>query len=273
MTKCIDWRFRPPIGEYWNSMFYASVREKLDITPEMVYDVMDDAGIEIGVCPFRKGMDNSRAEEMQDISNGRLKAFIHIDPWEMDQGLKDIDDYVVNGTVAGVCCEPGQIFIKKQVHIDDEMMFPLYEKCEKEGILLSMTFGGMLNRDPEYYMPHYMAHVCDMFPKLKIVAAHGGWPWVTGICHVAYNHEFLFISPDAYLTKQHPGYQDYATAANHYLKQKMIFGTAYAWSIDPKPFIQDYTDLLDPDVAPLVLYHNAAGLLGLEEIPKYYNLG
>lgn len=270
MKGAIDWRFRPPFGSYLGGPLYPN---GCTASMEDVMHVMDDANVAIGVCPFRKGMDNADCVTLAEKYPDRFRSLIHIDPWDGAEGLKDIDKYVVNGPAAGVIVEPGQVHIRKPMPADDKMMYPIYEKCEKENILLTVTFGGMMNRDPGLYMPSYIAHVCDDFPSLKIVISHGGWPWTAAICHVAYNHEFLYISPDAYLNRIQPGHMDYVAAASGWLQDKIIFGSAYAYGANLKAGVQEYIDLLPESVIEKVLYYNAAGLLGLEPMKKFYPIG
>lgn len=271
--KIIDWRFRPPFGSYLGGPLYPNGS---DITPEQVLNLMDKAGVEIAVCPFRAGMDNADSELLYQINPDRFKCLIHIDPWDGRSALADIDKYVTNGHAIGVIIEPGQIHIRKPMHVNNPMLYPLYEKCEQENILLTITYGGMMNRNPELYMPHYLAQVCDDFPKLKIVVSHGGWPWVAGICHVAYNHEFLYISPDAYLSRIQPGYQGYISAATGWLQDKILFGSAFAYYGNGEALqanISEYLELLPESVLDKVLYHNAAGLLGIEPLTKFNPIG
>ena len=267
----IDWRIRPPFGSYIGSPLYPN---GCKATVEDVIAFMDEANIKIGVCPFRKGMDNADCIKLQEQYPDRFRSLIHIDPWDGAPGLADIDKYVVNGPAAGVIIEPGQAFIRKPMAADDKMLYPIYEKCEKENVLLTITYGGMANYDPGLYMPSFMAHVCNDFPKLKIVLSHGGWPWTAGICHVAYNHEFLYISPDAYMKKIQPGHMDYVYAASGWLKDKILFGSAYAYGgASLKSTVQEYIDLLPEDVVEKVLYKTAAGLLGMEPLAKFRVIG
>jgi len=272
--KVIDWRFRPPFESYLGGPMYPN---GCDASMDDVIKSMDEANIMLGICPFRKGMDNADCLKIDAQYPDRFKTLIHIDPWDGAEGLKDIDKYVVNGPAAGVIVEPSQKHIRQPMTADDKMMYPIYEKCEKENILLTITFGGMMTRDPGFYMPSYIAHVCDDFPKLKIVASHGGFPWAAGICHVAYNHEFLYLAPGVYMSKNQPCLNDYIAAASGWLQDKFIFQSAYSYGSklagDLKSRVQEYMSFLPEEVAEKVLYRNAAGLLGIEPLTKFNPIG
>ena len=272
MKGAIDWRFRPPFGSYLGGAMYPNGSDR---TMDDAIQLIDKANVSIGICPFRKGMDNADCIALAEAYPDRFRSLIHVDPWDGPKGLEEIDRYVLNGPAIGVIAEPGQIFIRQPMPADDKMMYPIYEKCEKENVLLTLTYGGMACRDPELYNPSYIAHVCDDFPKLKIVISHGGWPWTAGICHVAYNHEFLYISPDVYLSRTQPGHMDYVAAASGWLSDKIIFGSAFSFGglIDLKDTVQNCIDLMPESVIEKVLYYNAAGLLGLEPFKKYNPIG
>lgn len=278
MKKVIDWRFRPPFRSYLDGPLYKGYEHG---NMSDTIKAMDTAGIAIGVAPFRAGMDNEDCEKLFKEYPDRFKCLIHIDPWEIqNNALMDIDKYVVHGHAAGVIIEPGQIHIRQTIRVDDKILYPLYEKCQEKNILLTITYGGMMNIDPGLYMPQYIAHVCNDFPKLKIVVSHGGWPWPLAMFHVAYNHEFLYISPDAYARPKHAGYRNYIEAGNGILQDKIIFGSAWGFrgSLDDattmlKSAVKDYEDNFSENVIDKILYHNAAGLLGLEPLTKYHCIG
>ena len=76
-----------------------------------------------------------------------------------------------------------------------------------------------------YADPAYVDDVATEFPKLTIICAHGGYPYVREVCCVAYRHANVFVSPD--LTMLMPGAEDYATAANGFMQDQFIFGSGY----------------------------------------------
>ena len=112
-------------------------------------------------------------------------------------------------------------------------------------------------------MPNIIDQVASDFPQLKIVIGHGGWPWVAGICCVACNHLNVYISPDLYGINS-PGYQDYITAANFRLQDKIIFGSAYP-CVPLKDAVEFYSNCgIKKSVLPKIMYYNAATLLEIE---------
>jgi hypothetical protein len=85
--------------------------------------------------------------------------------------------------------------------------------------------GGNAGPDLTFSHPVQVDRLADRHPKLQIIAAHGSWPWVTEILGVAFRRTNVWVSPDMYLFL--PGGQMYVEAANGYLQDRFLFGTAY----------------------------------------------
>lgn len=270
MLKAIDWRLRPPFKSFKNSYLYTdnmkptAPKAALEFDMKKMLDEMEEANIAVGVVPMRLGNDNNDIAELKKLYPGRFAGLAHIDPWDGTKALDDIDKYVGEGKADGIIIEPGQFFLRSSMPADDKMLWPIYEKCEAEHILVSLTFGGLFCDKLENYNPTYIDRVAKMFPNLTLVLSHGGWPYVTEICHVAYQRENVYLDIDYYGFTTNPGYQDYVIAANNVLQDKIIFGSCYP-AFGLKQAMDEYSkNGIKEEILPKVLYHNAARLLGLE---------
>ncbi len=272
MLQAIDWRLRPPFKSFEKNYLYSVEIKGKDNAPEAakafdmdkMIEEMDAAGIAVGVVPMRFGMDNGDIADLKKQYPGRFCGLAHIDPWDGAKALDDIDKYVGEGKADGIIMEPGQFFIRESMPADDKMLWPIYEKCEAENILVSLTFGGLYCDKLENYNPIYIDRVAKMFPNLKLVLSHGGWPYVTEICHVAYQRENVYLDIDYYGFTTNPGYQDYVIAANNVLQDKILFGSCYPGFSLQQAMDEFQKNGIKEEVLPKVLYHNAAKLLGLE---------
>ncbi|AGA69290.1 putative TIM-barrel fold metal-dependent hydrolase [Desulfitobacterium dichloroeliminans LMG P-21439] len=270
--KIIDWRLRPPFGSFLkNKIFNDPNFSAAPTYPEsarqfsmdLLINEMNECGVEIGMVPFRKGQDQGDIGNLLDAYSERFQCMAHIDPYA-ENPIKDIDDLIVEGRAKCAIIEPGQYFIKKPVPANDKILYPIYEKCQAENIVLTITFGGLYCEELELYNPIFIDKVAKDFPHLKMVLTHGGWPYTTEICHVAYQRANVYLSPDCYFTALHPGYQSYVTAANNVLQDKFIFGSVYpGYSL--AVCIDNFVNIgVKPEILPKIFYHNAAKLLGLE---------
>ena len=190
-----------------------------------------------------------------------LTGVAGIDPSDKSQAIDEIDRFVVNGPLRGVGMEPGLLPVP--MYPNDRRIYPIYEKCEAEGIPLLLMAGGGNGPDASYSHPMVIDQIAADFPNLTIINTHGGYPWVTEILFVAYRRPNLYICPDMYLFNQ-PGWQDYVTAANFALQDRFLFGTAYPF-IPLEAGVEHFKKLpFKPEVLPKVLYQNAVRALKLD---------
>ena len=105
--------------------------------------------------------------------------------------------------------------------------------------------------------------MCTDFPTLKVVAVHGGWPWVSEIIHVAWRRPNLYLSPDVYLCGQ-TGMDEYVRAANGTLSDRFLFATTYplAGFAQYRKFIDALP--LDASAKERFFYQNAEEVLGIK---------
>lgn len=259
MIKAIDWRFRPPFGSFIGGAVWP---EDTTVTMQDCLREMDETGIAVGVVPFRKGMDNEDIGRLVQAYPGRFEVLCHIDPWDGPKALEDIERYVVRGPACGIILEPGQIHIQKPMKADDRLLYPIYEKCQRERILVTITFGGMMCAGLEYYAPENLDRVARDFPEMKLVVSHGGWPHALELVHIAWAHPNVYISPDCYLIEDVPGSEIYVKAANSpRIQQQILFGSVYPAPL--KLAYDSYVRQLNPQAQRRVFYENAARLLGL----------
>ena len=127
-----------------------------------------------------------------------------------------------------------------------------------------ISAGGTIGPDYSYTDPVHVHRVAKDFPKLKIVLAHAGWPYVMQAIAVAYDCENVCLSPDMYLNiPDMPGVHEYVRAANVFMPDRLIFGTAYPAA----PFeesVECFNRLpFEDGIKEKVLYHNAARVFGI----------
>ena len=110
---------------------------------------------------------------------------------------------------------------------NDKLYFPLYVKC----IDLDIPFctqvghtGPLMPSETGRPIP-YLDEVALVFPELKIVAGHIGYPWTDEMIGLAWKHENVYIDTSAYLPRHYP------PQLIHYLKtygqDKVLFGTNF----------------------------------------------
>ncbi len=280
--RAIDLRLRPPFGSFLNAGIFfknlagaeAGMRKRnLKQVPEslkqasmeLLIQEMDEAGITYGAVPMR-ATDHGNNDDLFELDRlypNRFLGLPQIDPLDSKKAIEDIEKYVVQGPCRGIYIEHASIFNKEHWYVNDERAYPVYEKCQELEIPILFTYGGQLVKSFKYYDPVYIEDLAEIFPKLNMILGHGGWPYVTEVCHVATQHKNVYIEPDLYMMDFSSGCHDYVIEANHRLQDQFIFGTAYQ-GIAFSEAVEKFQAVIREDVLDKFMYTNAARLFHLE---------
>ncbi len=274
----IDFRVRVPLPSYRGAEFFTNfsdveqraARFGARISPWArtfsVADViveMDACGVSQAVVPMRKGCGGNNDELVTLLAQypDRFIGMAGIAPLAgMEEAFSELDKYVISGHCAGVTLEPA--FDPIPWHVDDERVFPLYEKLQENNVPVAFTYGGIFTPALEYYNPHAMDRVARLFPRLKIALCHGGWPHVTDFCEIAFNRGNVWLAPDMYMINA-PGTPDYVLAANGILYDRMLLASA-APIISIADAVRNCRHCgIREDRLPFIMEKNAHEFLGL----------
>ncbi len=276
--KIIDFRLRPPFSKFLDGWLYdtdflkdlsrrfnstvpnAAVLKSVDAC----VDEMKGAGISYGVIPGRKsfGMDNADLQQIIQKYPDKFIGLAGLDPLaNREETKKEIMTHVVEGACLGVALEPG--YCPEPLPVDDGRLFHIYEICQELKVPLLLSHGGLNYPSLRYFKPETVDNIAEVFPDLKIILAHGGFPFVQEVCWIAYHRPNVYLSPDLYAMCG-PGANDYIAAANSILYDKIIFGSAY-----PVATLQDSVNAylnagIKESNLEYVMYKNAANVLNIE---------
>ncbi len=186
-----------------------------------------------------------------------------MDPSDGPEAMEELERYVVGEGLRGIVMEPG--LTKTPMFVEDERIFPLYERCQALGVPVMLMVGSNCGPDIEYSKPEHAERVAKAFPKLNIILSHGGWPWVTEAIHVAYRYKNVYLLPDLYQFNG-PGSGEYLAAANYILRDQMLFGSAYPY-VSLREAVDYFLEgRLRPEAQPAFLAGNARRILELERV-------
>ncbi len=275
----IDFRIRPPYKDFLDTVMYAGAARRDGITRaiglepsaaaqersvELLLAEMDAAGIDIGVVVGRNSgrlgsVPNAVVREFCDLHPGRFAAVASIDPTDRKTAADEIRAAIAAGFRA-VSIEPGGA--TAPMHTDDRRLYPIYADCEDLKVPIILMTGGNAGPDLSYTAPDRLDRVLGDFPTLRIVSAHGNWPWVHQILHVAFRRPNLYLSPD-YLMANMPGMDDYVRAADTWLADRFLYASAFPFA-PVKGYLDWFRTLpIRTESMERILSHNAAELLGL----------
>ena len=239
---------------------------------EIFLQEMEESGITKALVPVRRVNstykntkefgDNEDVLELLKEYPGRFVAVAGVKSNGDAETLAEVDKYVAKDKCAGIIIEPGMG--EQPIEADDEAIFPLYEKCEKEQIPVLITFSGFAFPKLDSANPSHIDHIAEIFPKLKIAVVHGAWPWVVPMCSVAFNRKEVYISPDTYVPTS-AGADDYVKAANYMLRKRIVYGSSYP-IVKMQDAVNGWLNCgFKDDVLPDIMYHNAMNYFGLEK--------
>lgn len=244
----VDMRFRPPFKGFLNLHVWkdwpftgtagASGASGAEAPPslqqksmDLMWREMDEAGITIGgligrrAVPPYENVPNEDILELARLYPDRLVPIPCIEPSDRGRALEELEFLLGLPEVKAIHLEPGWAGHPRRA--DDPNLYPIYERLEQAGMPLWISYGGWIGPDFDWVSPIHIQHVAWDFPKLRIGVGHGGWPWIQQALAVAYACPNVYLAPDMYLNMPMPGVLDYVTAANFYLADRLIFGTAY----------------------------------------------
>lgn len=275
----IDFRVRPPLGGFLQTLMYAAGERRDGFTRTVGFEPspaaqqqsmdlmmreMDAAGVHKGVVVGRLAgvLGSVPNADVQGIVANHPERFIgaaSIDPSSRVEACKTIDAAIAAGFKL-VNIEPGSYPVP--MYADDRRLYPIYAHCEDRKVPIILMVGGTAGPDLSYSDPIRTDRVLADFPNLQVVVAHGGWPWVNEILHIAFRRSNLYLSPDMYFSRM-PGWEEYVKAADSFLADRMLYASSF-------PFcpLKDYKTWFEtlpirPENLAKVMGGNARRLLGI----------
>jgi predicted TIM-barrel fold metal-dependent hydrolase len=149
-------------------------------------------------------------------------------------------------------------------------MYPIYSTCVELGIPiwfhLSINYS---TQSMEVERPIHLDRVAQDFPELKMIAGHGGWPWVAEMTAVAWRNPNVYIDIASYLPRYlampGSGWETLLSLGNSVLQDKVLFGST--WLFMGQSIRQLADGVMELPLKEAVkekwLYHNAAALFGV----------
>lgn len=282
----VDFRNRPPTPHF---LAYFNPERTIDIarrvgakeqapsyltgSVELYWKEMAAAGITHAVVPGRSSPEivmglrfpaaripNEHIAELQRKYPGKVIGFAGIDVTGSEHDpLTELERCLTDLGLKGIFVEPGRSF---GTNVADRRLYPLYERCEQDRVPVMVMTGPYAGATIDATHPSAIDTVANDFPSLPIVCGHGCWPWVQEIVGVAFRHRNVFVSPDIYMFV--PGSDVYVEAANGFMAEQFLFGTAYP--LRPlEQTVRDFEHLgFQKTSLDMALFSNAARLLGLK---------
>lgn len=269
----IDFRVRPlykhylsfkesDIDHFFEAFGYEEPESIKKRNVEDLIRELEEADVVKSVVPGRGkfGTTNEELFELLDLYPDKFIIFPFLDVTNPGQALADIDTYIINGRGQGASIEP---YLGNDWKFDDERIYPVYKKLEENNIPVMATVSGWVGPYIDNTIPAQVDRLLKAFPKLKFIAAHGGWPWFNEMVAITFKHPNLYLTADFEGTRG-AGADMLRYGALHMATNQVIFASSYPYAPvgDGIRSVKDWK--LPAEIEQKVLYDNAAKILGLQ---------
>ena len=148
-------------------------------------------------------------------------------PINLDQDLKvsidELEKALASG-MRGANIENGYRTQPGPISATDPSLFPIYELLSAQDRPVQFLTGPFNGSKTRLNNADVFDDLLTQFPKLKVIVAHGGYPYMMEMMGCAYKHPNFFIIPDLYAFC--PGGELYISNMDK-LPDQFLFGTGY----------------------------------------------
>jgi len=198
--------------------------------------LMDDAGVDKILLTAEDaetsmGMitPNNKVAEFVATNPDRFMYMGAVDPHKGMKAVRELEHYAKEYDMKCLTIEPCFHKLKS----NDKLYYPIYAKCVELDLPIwihtSINFVPSISMD--FGRPIYLDEVAGHFPELKIIAGHGGWPWVNELMGVLWRHENVYADTAAlnpkYLEAEGSGWDTFLRYGNTLLKDKILYASAW----------------------------------------------
>ena len=281
MTSFVDVHVHPPLPEFFDGPFAPFVDGlrrafSRDLEPESIDEVADHYRRLDGKAVLL-AWDAETATRRRPLTNARVAELAVSHP-DVFVGFGSVDPHKGAAAVAGVH-EAARLGLRglkfhppaQRFAPDDRRVYSVWEVAAEHRLPVLIHTGstalgaglpGGGGVELAYGDPMLVDRVAAHFPDLPIILAHPSWPWQDQALAVARHKPNVYLELSGWSPRLFS--PALVEAISGPLADRTLFGTDYPF-ITPERWLDDFAELgVDDDVTRLILYDNAAELLGLE---------
>ncbi len=230
--------------------------------PEALLEYMDKYGVDIACCLPESMMDTT-GYTSRWMSNGEMARVVdaHPDRFFYQPNLSPIKFKGVKNTIWELeywVKERGAKIFKfyppEDTYINDEELWPFYQKAEELGIVLDIHTGfcWVPPGKSKYALPIQLDDVARDFPDLKLVAFHMGYPYCDDLNMVAMGHPNIYPCLSLLIPWAASAPRKFAKILGEAMRfvgsDRIIWGCDYAgFGAQIKAAVQGFRDFQFPD--------------------------
>jgi len=202
----------------------------LNITPERHFQAMAamDKAIVFGLRAAHSGLrvPNAFVAEYAALHPGKIIGFGAVDP-ATDDIFATLDEIVRLG-LRGLKLGP----IYQNVQPSDPRMLEVYAFCERSRLPVMIHQGTTFVRTAplRYALPIQLDEIAIRFPKLHMIVAHMGHPWINETLVVIRKHPHLYADISALHYRPWQFYNALIAAKEYGVLDKLLFGSDFPFT-------------------------------------------
>lgn len=252
---------------------------KKELTMEKFIGHLDDAGITMhAIHNMDYGRDASADtadhDYVADIMRqypGKFLGYAGYNPHKGTRSLKVVRKALESQGYKGVVISP----YNHGIYADDRKYYPLYALCEEMEVpvWIHTSANYLTNTEIQFGHPSHLEAPLIDFPKMPIIAGHGGWPWVNEMVLLLIKYDNCYADTSAtrprYIASANTGWDMFFNYMKHMTKYKIVFSSDWLSIAQP---IQDFLKEIDEwklkdEVKEKFMWQNANRIfrLGLEK--------
>jgi len=245
----IDFRLFPPVSEHMDleeameSLMkgymrryagkYGNIEAVIEIKTADIVRSMNESGVDKAVMQAEWAFGDYRRQNdavfriVRAYPDKFVAGFLCLNPLEEDDMAAVVEREVKERGFRGVNLQP----FAYRLRCNDKRFYPVYAKCVELDIPITIhtSINFSVSRSIDFGRPLYLDEVACDFPELKIVANHGGWPWVNEMVAVAWKHPNVYIEIGAvspkYIGMPGTGWESLLVYGNSLLQDQVLFAT------------------------------------------------
>lgn len=260
-------------GRGYDRVYRDLMQEEWKTSVEGIIGSMESAGVDRAVVQAEYGgsgdyhaLNEAAARMTREHPDRFPVAFMCLNPLMDEDMVKVVERGVEEHGFRGVNIQSWAV----RVSSTDSRFWPVYARCQELGLIVTIHSSISFNVDRalDYSHVNHLDRIACDFPELKLVANHGGWPWVLEMMAVAWKHSNVYIelggvSPK-YFGTPGSGWEPLMQYGNSLLQDQVLFATDNM--LPHRRCVDELRALsLKDGVKEKWFGLNAAGLLGLKE--------
>ncbi|MGH7213326.1 MAG: amidohydrolase family protein [Tepidisphaeraceae bacterium] len=200
----------------------------------------------------------------------KLIGFAGIDPTERE-ALDEVRAAKYDLQLRGITVSPAN----QDFHPSDSRAMRVYAEAEKLGMPVIFHPGGQLTEQSklEFGRPYLLDEIARGFPKLRVVIAQMGQPWVEETICLLGKHNNVFADVSGLISRPWTAYNALVSAHEQQVIDKLLFGSDFPYTsatecIEALYRINQFAQGTNLPVVPReslrgIVERDALGLLGL----------